>query len=176
MLDRTEAEIMANWKQTDKPLVSVCCTTYNHEKYIQEAIDGFLIQETDFPFEILIRDDCSTDNTPTIIKKYVEKYPNLIFPIFEKENTYSKGVKPMPVLYKKAKGKYIALCEGDDYWIDSKKLAKQVNFLEYNLGYSLCGTRYKDSLDSIPARSGIFTLSDLLLGNRFAGYPRCYRS
>lgn len=141
MINNTEKEIMKNWEgDITTPTVSICCTTYNHEPYIAEAIDGFLMQETDFPFEILIRDDCSTDKTASIVKEYADKYPNLIKPVFEKENTFSKGVKPMPQLYKIAKGKYIALCEGDDYWTDPLKLMMQVNFLENNLDYMMCFT------------------------------------
>lgn len=128
---RTEAEIMANWKgDINKPVVSVCCVTYNHEDYISDAMDGFLMQETDFPFEIVVRDDCSTDKTAKIIKEYTNKYPNIIKPIYELENQFSKGVRPMPEVYKKAVGEYFALCEGDDYWIDPMKLQKQVNLLQ----------------------------------------------
>lgn len=141
MYQRTEQEIMKNWKDNlDLPVVSVCCTTFNHEPYIAEAIDGFLMQETEFPFEILIRDDCSTDKTASIVKEYAEKYPSLIKPVFEKENTYSKGVKPMPQLFKLATGKYIALCEGDDYWTDPLKLQKQVDFLEESEDYVITYT------------------------------------
>ena len=152
MHHRTEEEIMQNWKgDSNKPVVSVCCTTYNHEPYIAEAIDGFLMQETEFPFEILIRDDCSTDKTAEIVKQYANKYPQLIKPVFEKENTYSKGIKPMPQLYKIAKGKYIALCEGDDYWTDPLKLQKQVSFLERNDAYSGMGHQaiIVDSLNNV---------------------------
>jgi len=138
MINRTEKNIMKNWSSTENPVVSVCCTTYNHENYISDAIDGFLIQDTDFPFEVVVRDDCSTDNTANIIKQYIDKYPNIIKPIYEAENQFSKGVKPMPVVYKKAVGKYFALCEGDDYWIDPLKLQKQVDFLEKNNEYVCC--------------------------------------
>jgi glycosyltransferase involved in cell wall biosynthesis len=138
MYHKTEQEIVKNWKGDNKtPMVSVCCTAYNHEPYIAEAIDSFLMQETDFPFEILIRDDCSTDRTASIVKDYADKYPNLIKPIFEKENTFSKGVQPMPQLYKIAQGKYIALCEGDDYWTNEKKLQKQFIILEKNKKYMI---------------------------------------
>lgn len=133
MINRTEQEIMHSWKNnSETPLVSICCATYNHEPYISDAIKGFLMQETDFPFEILIRDDCSTDRTAEIVKQYADQYPQLIKPVYEKENTYSKGVKPMPQLYKRAKGKYIALCEGDDYWTDKNKLQIQSDVLENN--------------------------------------------
>ncbi|MBE0471488.1 MAG: glycosyltransferase [Methyloprofundus sp.] len=131
---------MKNWQLKEPPVVSVCCTTYNHKDYISEAIEGFLIQETDFPFEIIIRDDCSADKTAEIVKQYAEKYPNIIKPIYETENQFSKGVKPMPVVYKKAVGKYFALCEGDDYWTDPLKLQKQVDFLENNDDYVITYT------------------------------------
>ena len=138
--NRTEQEIMRNWSAGVTPVASICCTTYNHEKYINEAIDSFLMQETNFPFEIIIRDDCSTDKTAAIIKIYSEKYPNIIKPILETENQYSKGVRPMPVVFKKAAGKYLALCEGDDYWTDPEKLQKQVDFLENNPEYVITYT------------------------------------
>ena len=113
------------------PLVSVLCMTYNHENFIEDAINGFLIQETNFPFEVLIHDDASTDSTAKIIKKYEKKYPNIIKPIYQIKNQYSKGLCPLwEYLYPKAKGKYIAICEGDDYWTDPLKLQKQVDYLE----------------------------------------------
>lgn len=146
---RTEQEIMKDWRgDLTAPVVSVCCTTYNHEGYISQAIDGFLMQETDFPFEIIIRDDCSTDKTADIVREYAEKFPTIIKPIFEIENQYSKGVKPMPVVYKKAVGEYFALCEGDDYWTNADKLSRQIYFLQNNLKYSFCWTRFK-TLDAI---------------------------
>jgi len=138
---RTEPEIMQVWNPADKPLVSVACITFNHEKYIEDAIEGFLIQETDFPFEILIHDDASTDNTANIVREYVEKYPNIIKPIFQTENQYSKGVKINSEFnFPRAKGKYIALCEGDDYWTDPNKLQIQVAFLEENPNYVITYT------------------------------------
>lgn len=134
---------MYGWSTNANTVVSVFCTTYNHEKYISETIDGFLMQETTFPFEIIIRDDCSSDDTASIIRNIAGNYPNIIKPIYEKENQYSKGVKSMPVLLNKAVGKYIALCDGDDYWIDSLKLQKQVDFMDNNPEFSICWTRYQ---------------------------------
>lgn len=140
MYHKTEEEIMKNWKgDSNTPVVSVCCATYNHESYITEAIEGFLMQETNFPFEILIRDDFSTDKTTEIIKQYDDKYPTLIKPIFEKENQYVKGVRPMHVMMIQARGEYLAICEGDDYWTDFLKLQKQVDFLEENKDYVISG-------------------------------------
>ena len=129
---RTEDEIIANWKgNIDKPVVSICCITYNHEPYIEDALKGFLIQETDFPFEILIHDDASTDGTQKIIAQYQDQYPNVIKAILQTENQYSKNIRPTTdILYPKAKGKYIALCEGDDYWTDKDKIQKQAQYLD----------------------------------------------
>jgi len=121
--------------KTQKPLVSICCITYNHEKYIRDAIESFLMQKTDFPFEIIIHDDASTDRTADIIREYEKKYPDVIKPIYQTENQYSKGVNTAFITFKKAKGRYIAICEGDDYWTDPMKLQIQVTFLEKNPDY-----------------------------------------
>lgn len=141
MIKKTENEIMEQWDgDITRPIVSICTTTYNHEKYISEALDSFLMQETNFSFEIIVRDDASTDSTAEIIRKYEQKYPNIIKPIYESENGYSKGVKPLPITINKAKGKYIAICEGDDYWIDTKKLQIQKDFLDDNKEYVISYT------------------------------------
>lgn len=121
-----------------KPLVSLCCTTYNHAPYIRKCLDGFLMQKTSFPIEILIYDDCSTDGNQEIIKEYEAKYPDLIFPIYATENQFSKGVVVDFFSYRRARGKYITMCEGDDYWTDPLKLQKQVDFMEANPEYSVC--------------------------------------
>jgi len=138
MIKKTENEIMKNWRASYvKPLVSICCITYNHEKFIAASLDSMLMQETNFPFEIIIRDDCSTDKTATIISDYAEKFPHIISTILETENQYSKGVNPFIPIYKKAIGKYVAILEGDDYWRDISKLQKQVDFLDKNSDYVL---------------------------------------
>jgi glycosyltransferase involved in cell wall biosynthesis len=113
-----------------KPLLSIICPTYNHEKFISEAIEGFLKQQTSFPYEIIIHDDASTDGTTEIIKRYEKKHPDLIKAIYQTENQYSQGVMVEEFLYRKARGKYVAICEGDDYWTDPYKLQKQVDFME----------------------------------------------
>ncbi|MGV0846421.1 glycosyltransferase family 2 protein [Empedobacter falsenii] len=124
---------------SDEIVVSIICDCYNHEKYIAQALDGFLMQNCDFKFEVLIHDDASTDNSAAIIKEYELKYPEIIKPIYQKENQYSKKVNIWKdYQFSRAKGKYIALCEGDDYWIDPLKLQKQVDFLENNEDYVLC--------------------------------------
>jgi len=120
-------------------MVSIVCEAYNHEPYLRDCLEGFVMQKTDFPIEILIHDDASTDKSAVIIREYESKYPSLFKPIYQKENQYSKGISiwskyQLP----RAKGKYIAFCEGDDYWIDPYKLQKQVDFLESHLEYDLC--------------------------------------
>jgi glycosyltransferase involved in cell wall biosynthesis len=130
---RSEDEIISSWKgDVDKPFVSINCITYNHAPYIEDALVGFLRQETEFPIEIVIHDDASTDGTTDIIKKYVKLYPKLIKPIYQTENQYSMGRRPFPLCFEKAKGELIATCEGDDYWISSVKLQSQVDaFYKY---------------------------------------------
>ena len=125
------------------PSVSICCLTYNHAPYIRQCLDGFVMQKTNFPIEILIHDDASTDGTPDIIGEYAHQYPDLVKPIYQTENQYSKGVKVSLVYnYSRAKGKYIALCEGDDYWTDPYKLQKQVDFLESHPDFVMCSHRF----------------------------------
>ena len=112
-------------------MVSVVCETYNHLPYIRSALDGFVMQKTDFPFEVVVHDDASTDGTADIVREYVERYPGLIRAILQKENQYSKGVyTDLDCLYPQAKGKYLAICEGDDYWTDPLKLQKQFDAME----------------------------------------------
>lgn len=119
--------------------VSVICNTFNQADYIRDALDGFVIQKTNFDFEVLIHDDASTDGTQEIIKEYQSKYPKIIKPIFESENQYSKGVKiSLEIQYPRVKGKYIAFCEGDDYWTDPYKLQKQYDVLEEHLNIDMC--------------------------------------
>lgn len=126
------------------PLVSICCITYNHARYIRQCLDGFLMQKVNFEYEIIVHDDASTDGTSEIIRDYSNKYSDLIVPIFQSENQYSKGVCGVyaKFVYPHARGKYIAICEGDDYWIDPLKLQKQVDFLEMNPNYSMVHTGF----------------------------------
>ena len=121
----------------DKPIfVSISCITYNHEKFIRQCIEGFLMQKTNFPIEILIFDDASTDGAQQIIQEYASK-DHRIITFLQNENQWSKGKYGLlDWLFPAAKGKYIALCEGDDYWTDPLKLQKQVDFLEKNGAYN----------------------------------------
>ena len=119
-------------------MVTISCITYNHEKYIADAIESFLMQKANFKYEIIIHDDASTDRTAEIIREYEEKYPDIIKPIYQEENQYSKGIKVSSFISNKVRGKYVAICEGDDYWIDPYKLQKQFDFMEKNSECSLC--------------------------------------
>ena len=171
------------------PLVSISCLAFNHAKYIRDGIEGFLIQKTTFPFEILIHDDASTDNTAQIIREYELQYPHLIFPIYQKENQYSKGRRlTLRFNVPRARGIYIALCEGDDYWTDPYKLQKQIDFLEANPGYGLCYTSAKvfvqrastfsktvigypvDSFEELLVKPGIVTLTTVFRRAFCEGY------
>ena len=119
--------------------VSIICNVFNHEKYIRDALEGFVAQKTKFPFEVLVHDDASTDRSAEIIREYEEKYPDIIKPVYQKENQYSKGIKISKTFQQpRVRGKYIAICEGDDYWSDCHKLQKQCDFLDANEDYSMC--------------------------------------
>ncbi|WEK21280.1 MAG: glycosyltransferase [Candidatus Pedobacter colombiensis] len=155
----------------DEIIVSVCCITYNHEKYIAAAIESFLMQETEFRYEILIGDDCSTDNTRKIIEMYCERYPGRIRLISPSRNL--GGIRNQIALVNRANGKYIAMCDGDDFWTDPFKLQKQVDFLEANPDYVIC-CHYTKVIDDnyntkyvhpspVPLE---FTYEDLLFGKR----------
>lgn len=126
-------------QESVEPLVSICCLTYAHGDFIEDTIEGFLMQETTFRVEILIHDDASPDKTAEIVQRYESKFPELIRGIYQQKNQYSQGVNPEEeFLFPLAKGRYIALCEGDDYWTDPLKLQKQVTFLEKIPEFSTC--------------------------------------
>jgi glycosyltransferase involved in cell wall biosynthesis len=126
-------------KTENTPIISIICTAYNQENYIKDALEGFVNQKTNFPFEIIVHDDASTDKTASLIKEYEIKYPNLFVAVYQIENQYSKKNGDVgKIVFGLARGKYIALCEGDDYWTDPLKLQKQVDFLEANPDYVLC--------------------------------------
>lgn len=131
-----------NMKNNDLPLmVTIRCITYNHEPYIRQCLEGFVMQKTKFRFEAIVHDDASTDGTATIIREYANKYPDIIKPIYETENQYSKRDGTITrIMNEHTQGKYVAMCEGDDYWIDPYKLQKQVDFLENNPEYGLVCT------------------------------------
>lgn len=121
------------------PDISICCTCYNHKNYIEKSLEGMLAQKGDFSFEILIHDDASSDTSPQIIACYAQRYPNIIKPILQSENQYSKGLPINETFnFSRATGKYIALCEGDDYWTDEQKLAKQFSYMEAHADCRFC--------------------------------------
>lgn len=122
-------------------MVTIRCITYNHEPYIRQCLEGFVMQKTNFRYEAIVHDDASTDGTAAIIREYAKKYPDIIKPIYETENQYSKHDGSLRrIMDAHMHGKYIATCEGDDYWIDPLKLQKQVDFLEENPEYGLIYT------------------------------------
>jgi glycosyltransferase involved in cell wall biosynthesis len=175
-------EIMRGWPADANPVVSIVCVTYNHGKYLRDAIHGFLMQLTDFPFEIIIHDDASVDSTPEIIREYARKYPNLIKPIMQAENQYSKGLKIFPLALPQARGKYIAQCEGDDYWIDPYKIQKQVDLLTANPTFSMCFHPVTRLIENFvesqvegeqrpPSLKHAYTLEDLITYDNFI--PSC---
>lgn len=137
---RSQEEITKRWRQRvdAKPLVSICCVAYNQDAFIENALCGFLSQETDFAFEILIHDDASTDRTAEIIRRFANSYPDLVFPIYQSENQYSKGIRINSKFnFPRARGEFIALCEGDDYWVNPRKLDLQVRTMLLHSGCNL---------------------------------------
>ena len=161
------------------PLVSIQCAVYNHEPFLRRCLDGFVMQRTDFPFEVVVHDDASTDGSAAIILEYAERYPNIIRPIIEKENLWSKRDGSMRRMWKRElHGKYIAICEGDDCWTDPLKLQKQISFMEshpqYGASYSSFSIIDKDD-NPLPDPEWIeirrnrchsgFLFADLLYGN-----------
>lgn len=141
---KDQSSIILNWEgDLQQPLVSILCDTYNHEGFIKETLEGFSNQKTTFPFEIIIHDDASTDKTASIVKEFADQYPLIIKCILQKENQYSQKINFWSdITFPMARGKYIALCEGDDYWIDELKLQKQVDFLESNNEYVITWTDF----------------------------------
>lgn len=113
-------------------MASINCVTYNHAGYIRKALDSFLMQETDFQFEILVHDDASTDGTSDIIREYAKRFPDRIFPLIQEENQYSQGIDNISGAFNfpRARGKYIFMCDGDDYFLSPHKLERQVNYME----------------------------------------------
>lgn len=141
-------------------IVSVNCIVYNHEKYLRKCLDGLLKQKTNFDFEILVHDDRSTDSSRQIIVEYAKKYPEIIKPIFESSNQYSKGINiSFSYQYPRAQGKYVAICEGDDFWNDPYKLQKQYDSLEKNKNCKLCVHRVV-GVNENEIKNGVFYPSE----------------
>lgn len=179
----------------NRPTVSVICLTYNQEEYVRDCLEGFLSQQTDFPYEVLVYDDASTDSTPEIIKEYAAQFPSIIKPTLYKVNNYSQGLGFVGLYtgIKEAKGKYVAYCEGDDYWTDPFKLQKQVSFLDANPQYAICAheTRIRDDGNRkndgqlfsdfnngsfVTMNKETYTFDDALAGNIFHVSSMMYRN
>lgn len=171
------------WPEDTIPVLSICCAAYNHESFIRDCLDGFLKQETTFPVEILIHDDASTDRTADIIREYEAKHPQVVLPVYETENQYSKGTGDLFGL-KRTRGQYIAICEGDDYWTDPAKLEKQVDFLDRNPDYVICyhDARIVDPSGNVVADSKLpseskrdFSSAELMKGAWTLNLSRVFR-
>lgn len=168
----------------ERPLmVTIRCITYNHELYIRQCLEGFIMQKTNFRFEAIVHDDASTDETANIIREYAEKYPDIIKPIFETENQYSKlDGSIQRIMSEHIHGKYVAMCEGDDYWIDPLKLQKQVDFLEAHENYGLVHTFakmwiQKENWISKNLIGEYFNdIDDLIISNRIITATTCIRT
>ena len=171
---RTEDEIMENWiGDIEVPLVSIQCLVYNHERYIEDAIEGFLMQETNFPLEIIIHDDASTDNTAEIIKSYEKRYPKIIKPIYQIENKFQSGKKNeiRDAIDNIIIGEYIAICEGDDYWTDPKKLQIQIDemkkYPEVDMSFHLASTVDDLNIERHPKlqeKGRLYSLEEIIVG------------
>ena len=174
----------------DTPLLTVETLAYNHAPYIRQCIEGILMQKTTFPFELLIHDDASPDGTADIIREYETRYPDIIKPIYQTENqNLKKGHIADNILLSRTRGKYTAVCEGDDYWTDPLKLQKQVDFLETHLDYTICGARvgilYPGNTDTVPdwmtdmskyPKGKTISLDDFLEPFSFHLQTICYRT
>jgi len=155
----TERDLTASWRgNLDEPLLTIKCITYNHEPFIRDALNGFLMQKTDFPFRIVVHDDASTDGTREVVEQYAAAFPNVIRAVLQERNLYSRGINRNSCIDPLIAGQYVAICEGDDYWIDGQKLQMQVDFLENHQAYAFCWTRFyllhDDSLKISPDLNG----------------------
>ncbi|MDR0509835.1 MAG: glycosyltransferase [Rikenellaceae bacterium] len=126
-----------------EPLVSICCITYNQAEYLRRALDGFLAQQCDFAFEVILHDDASTDGTTDMVREYAARYPEIVRAVYQSENQYrTLGLAlQYHYVFPLVRGKYIAICEGDDYWNDPSKLQQQVDFLEEHPDYGMVFTK-----------------------------------
>lgn len=145
---KTEGELLSRWGEFDKPVVSIICTTYNHERYIDSAIRGFLSQDCEFPFEILIHDDASTDRTQDVVRGWQQRYPRIIKPLLQTVNQKSQGARPFETMLARAQGDFVATCEGDDFWVDANKLQRQVGFLVGHPDFSCTTHNYHHFVES----------------------------
>mgnify|MGYP001771396543 CR=1 FL=1 len=164
----------------EKVFVSVQCLVYNHASYLRQCLDGFVMQKTSFKYEVIVHDDASTDGSTDIIRDYAQKFPNIFKVIIQHQNVYSKGISPTKkYVLPLCTGKYIAMCEGDDYWTDPYKLQKQVDYMEAHPECAICfhpvmvhdqrtGDEYPDTLTKVPQ---ITTINDLARLSNYIHMP-----
>jgi glycosyltransferase involved in cell wall biosynthesis len=162
-------------------LVDILMPVYNHEKFIGQALQGVVEQKADFKFRLLIGEDCSTDGTRMIIEQYQKKFPSVIFPFFREENL--GPYKNSGLLFDEIRSKYVALCEGDDFWTDPLKLQRQVDFLEGHPEYAICAHAVyefledKKTLNCLSEQPRTYTIEDLAeLGNFIPTVSTVYRN
>lgn len=165
----------------NKIVVSIKCLVYNHGPYLKKCLDGFIMQKTNFRFEVIVHDDASTDNSVDIIQEYEQKYPDIIKPIYETENLYYKNFELISLKINEAiKGDYIAICEGDDYWTDPLKLQKEVDFLEKNPDYGMVFGKVREFIQTKrffgkTFGSPVLDINKLLLSNTIPTPTVLYR-
>ncbi|WP_434172096.1 Undecaprenyl-phosphate 4-deoxy-4-formamido-L-arabinose transferase [Providencia manganoxydans] len=164
MLELTEKEIIEKWDPKDTIKVSICCITYNQEMYIKRALDSFLTQNTSFPFEIIIGDDASSDNTSKILDEYAKNYPKLITVISSPKNIGANA--NLLQVFNAAQGDYIALCEGDDFWCSEDKISIQYNtmLMDKNISFSFHSAYINKTLSPIKytKNKSYFTVEDII--------------
>lgn len=136
----SEDEIKSYWKYSDKVYISCICIAYNHERYIRDTLDSILAQKSEYKFELIIHDDCSTDSTRDILNEYKNRFPDIIRLILQKENQYSQNKKLLPLAIPFVKGEFVAVCEGDDFWIDEYKIQKQIKKMYQHENIKICFT------------------------------------
>lgn len=175
------------------PLISVICLTYNHERYLRQTLDGFLGQTLISETEILVHDDASVDGTGEILCEHAKRWPDTFFPLIRKENLRSQGISLYDIytrsIFPEARGRYLAICEGDDYWTDPRKLEKQIEFMESHSEFTICfhhaGIQRGEIIDyeEHHCNTGFelkirdeFTLEDLLQGNFIQNCTVVYRN
>jgi glycosyltransferase involved in cell wall biosynthesis len=181
----TEEQIMAAWTDSDQVMVSICCCAYNQQDFIDAAISGFLLQQTNFRFEVIVHDDASGDATARIIAGYQARYPRIIKAILQKENQFQKKVSPLLChIFPLVRGKYIAICDGDDYWTDPQKLQRQLEALEADHNAVLCHHNVyvlnqatgRQTVKHKTAVQPVVSLDDLINANKFATLSVLFRA
>lgn len=179
---------MENGTKKEIPQVSIVCLTYNHERYIAKTLEGFLNQKTNFPFEIIVHEDASKDSTAEIVRKYESLRPDLFFNIYQTKNKFTdKNVNIWTDLtFPKARGKYIVMCEGDDYWTNPDKLQIQFDFLEANPEYVIHtghaevidkeGNKIRESVHPVYGHPVTYELNDFLLDSKISTCTTMFRN